>query len=136
MKVNRKGLVLLEVLLSVVILSVSLSLIIQSMTAALKATRAMEDYTIALFLAENKLNEFALMKQGSVDAAQEQEFSPPFEKYQYLLKIERVQPIVIAPELEPSVDKINEVSLEVSWHSGQAEKKVDLVTYVFDKKEN
>ena len=66
-KKNRRGSILLEALLSVVILSVSMTVIIQSMTSSLRAMEYSANYTMAIVLLENKIIDLIL--QNSVESA-------------------------------------------------------------------
>ncbi len=131
---RNQGFVLLEILLTVVILSGSLVLIIQSMTATLKAARETQNYMTALFLAEDKLNDLIQKKKIPVDLTESKEFPEPNDKYSYILTTKRMDFIEIPEDLDPYVDKINEVNLQLSWLRGQKVKTFHVVTYLFDQK--
>ena len=127
---NHNGFVLLEVLLGIVIVSVSLTLIIQSMSASLRVARDSSDYAMALFLLEDKLNEFVHQQKIAADLNESGSFTEPYEKYQYTLTTKQVELVPIPEELNSYVDKMNEVDLEVIF----GKKKLALATYLLDQK--
>ena len=131
---KTRGFILLEVLLGVVIVSVSLTLIIQSMTSSLKAAEYASDYTTACFLIEDKLNEFMQTQTIPANLNESGQCVEPHEKYHYVLTTERINLTDIPDDIDPLVEKINQVNFQMLWKRGHAEKKVDVVTYLFDQK--
>lgn len=123
-RTNRKGSLLLEALLVIIILSVSLTLIIQSFVSSLRGSVLSSDYSKAAILADNKM--FDLMSRRSLDGAcdEEDRFAVPFDKFKYGVEVNNLS--------TDGVQKgLYEVLLDISWVSGQNTKKVSLATYVF-----
>lgn len=123
-KQKRKGSLLLEALLTVVILSVSITLIIQSMTSSLRASVYSADYTKAALLMENKM--FELLQDGFIESGRRVEgsFDKPFEKFRYL--------VTTKAESRESLSKINNVDMEITWNTGSKENRISLQTLLFD----
>lgn len=126
-RMNNKGTILIEALLSVVILSVSITMIIQSMTASLRATEYGVQYTEGLILAENKI--FDLMQEGFIGSGLEVEndFEEPFNNYQY----------EVATDISELVDddSLNELNLKISWKNGSRANVFHVSTILFNQKE-
>ena len=125
---SRKGSILVEVLLTVVILSVGLTAIIQAMNTSVRGVYHTTGYTTAVLLAENTM--FAHLSKGFVRAGfqETKNFAPPYSAYRYYLQARN------APD-EGSAGKKNEVTLTVLWGRENKEKKLNLVTYLFDESE-
>ena len=122
---NKRGSLLMESLLSIVILSVSLTLIIQSLTSSLRSVVYSAEYTNAVMLLENKM--FEIIKQGFIqkDLRQEEQLSEPNERYKILLETGNV----VSGNLPSSM---NEIKLSIVWNSGRRTNNISLVTYLFD----
>jgi len=121
-KRSRKGSLLLEALLSIVILSTSLTVIIQAMTSSLRATVYSAEYTRALVLLEDQF--FGYFLEGHVeDAIQEKlPFPYPNQKFSYTLDTQNL-------ESYPN-NHLNEMRFGVSWKSGQKDNKIVLTTFL------
>lgn len=122
----KKGSVLIEALLSVVILSVSITFIIQSMMASLRATMYVGDYTTAIFLMENKMTELLQKKYTQAPLTETGTVSDQLKDYQYSVKAESID----ASE-EHGVD---DVQVEMFWQSGKKENRITVNTYVLWEK--
>ena len=123
--VPRKGSVLLEALLSVVILSVGITVIVQSMTASLRASMVSSDYSKAMYLLDNKMTEYVQALSTGHIFSEENKFSEPFDKFSYSLKAD---PLDDKPNL-------NKIHLEVDWKNQNIEKTIALETYLIKPKE-
>ena len=135
-KNNRKGSILLEALLSVVILSVSITLIIQSMTSSYRATVYNADYTTAFLLIENKL--FEVIQKGYLEAGlrEEKNFLSPYEKYKYLLSVNPYQSSFANTGEDPAdQNHLNRIDLKLSWSSGKRKNNILLKTLLFNSLE-
>jgi len=119
---KRKGSLLLEALLSIVILSVSITLIIQAMTASLRAMRVISEYGEGLVLLENKMTEVikGYMLGENLNIAETSISSD--EKYQYTFEID--------PRDEEGLGDLDAVNLNISWKTGRKESNVTLETYL------
>lgn len=125
---NQRGSILIEVLLTVVILGIGLTAIIQAMNTSVRAVYHTTGYTTAVLLAENTM--FEHLSKGFVRAGfrEDKKFSPPYTAYRYRLETRNVSE-------KASAGKMNEVTLSVLWGSEKKEKKLTLVTYLFDESE-
>ncbi len=125
---SRKGSILVEVLLTVVILAVGLTAIIQAMNTSVRGVYHTTGYTTAVLLAENTM--FSYVSKGFVRSglSEDTKFSPPYTAYRYHLQTHNVSD-------EGSSGKKNEVTLTVLWGREGKEKKLALVTYLFDESE-
>lgn len=123
LKWNKKGSLLVEALLTIVIMSVGLTFIIQSFLSSFRASAQVEDYASASVLLENKMND--LMQFGFIagDTDEEGVFPEPYEKFRYHLKTENIKDV-------DQEGLLNRISLEVLWSSGKKKRAVALTTYL------
>ena len=130
-KNKKRGSVLIEALLSVVILSVSVTLIIQSMISSLKASKYCADYTIASILLEEKM--FELRKTGIVQSMglSEDAVVVNNKKYEYDYEITS-----LLSGDETDQENLNKIDLKVSWLSGSKRNNLKASTYIFIEGEN
>jgi general secretion pathway protein I len=129
---TEKGFTLLEIMIALAILGIALTVILQQFSTGLKTVRVTRDYTSALILAREKLEEFCLVKKLS-----EKEESGEFEDgYRWR--------VVIAPYKEEEKKESSTeflllsmytVTSMVSWDAGGREKKVELATLKIVPKE-
>jgi general secretion pathway protein I len=129
---TEKGFTLLEIMIALAILGIALTVILQQFSTGLKTVRVTRDYTNALILAREKLEEFCLVKKLS-----EKEESGEFEDgYRWR--------VVIAPYKEEEKKESSTeflllsmytVTSMVSWDAGEREKKVELATLKIVPKE-
>lgn len=123
---GRRGSLLVEVLLSVVILSTALTLMIQSMTASLRAIQYGAGYTTALILLDNQMCE--LLSKGAIQAGlrETKELTGAGDSlttYRYSLQ---------TASLDDAADKgINQVDATVTWRSGKRDNTLGLTTLLF-----
>ena len=114
---NKRGFLLLEVMISAAILSVCLVLIIGSFTRALKAIDFSEDYFRAGLLLEGKIYEL------SSSEIEEGFFKGIFAEFDNGFSWD-----LDVVELED--DPFREVSLRVSWDQGTIQHDISIVTYL------
>jgi len=124
----KSGIVLLEVLISITILSAGLTLVIRSFISSLRASVNTVDYSTAVILAENKLNEYVQNGLPEDFSGEKNEFESPFEKFSYEIEAEEI-------DSDAAFDSLNEVTLKVSWQTRRREKSVNLTTYLFGNEE-
>ena len=118
---NRKGSLLVEVLLSVVILSVSITVIIQAMTVSLRSMVYSADYTTAMIVLENKMVSVIDKPLGDENAAQALNLEPP-SSWRYSI------------DLHPATDhnsssQLEEVNSKVEWDKKGKHHQLSLATY-------
>ncbi|MFC1510606.1 hypothetical protein ACFL49_02995 [Candidatus Omnitrophota bacterium] len=115
---NRRGALLMEVLLAVVILSVSLTLIVQSLASSLRATVYSLNYAKAAFLADNKMFDLFQASLGFEEGVGVRHFDPPFDAYRYQLHQEGLK----------DNPKLSMVRLDVLWGEEERERIFSLET--------
>lgn len=120
---KRKGALLLEVLLSVVILSAGLTVMIQAMTSGLRSQVYSTDYTTAVILLENEMFELLIKGAAAPDSFREGTFPAPHEKYRY--RIDARDSTV------PGREAMSEIAGRVSWASGKRNNEVTLETLLW-----
>lgn len=128
---NRRGSVLLEALLSVIILSVSLTVIIQAMTSSLRAATFSAQYTQAIILLDNQMSE--MMKDGMATAHfhESGRFEAPFDNFEYSYTTKDYKDLLYSGA--ESIPDLNEASMVVSWGSDKKNKKINIHTLLFDE---
>lgn len=121
---KEQGSILLEALLSTVILSVSITIIIHSMIASLRATKYTADYSVALILADNKINN--LRVKGNIESGKREEksFSDYDKKFRYLMQTSQFS--------DENAKGINKVDMDVLWANGAKRNKILFSTYLLD----
>ena len=121
---KQQGSILLEALLSTVILSVSITIIIHSMVASLRAAKYTADYSVALILADNKINNLRVKKNIESGNREEKFFGEHDKKFRYLLQTRQFD--------DEYVRDLNEVNVDVSWKNGAKKNKMLFSTYLLD----
>ncbi|MBU0469596.1 MAG: hypothetical protein KKD07_01335 [Candidatus Omnitrophica bacterium] len=122
---NRKhGSVLLEALLSTVILSVSITIIIQSMISSLRAAKYTADYTVALVLTDNKMNNLRVKKTLESGVREESSFNELDRKFNCLLQTSQFD--------EEYKKGVNQIDLDIWWKNGAKRNKIILSSYILD----
>ena len=114
----KRGFILVEALLSIVIIAVSLNFILQSFTATYRAAALNVDYTKAAILLENQMS--LITQKQFVQAGQDQEGEclHPFENFHYHL------------QTTDGAGALNDVHLDISWKSGVKNNQISLMTYL------
>ena len=128
LRLNKKGSLIVEALLTISILAVGLTFVIRSYVSSLRAAAYTADYTMAVFLLENKMHDIRLTGDINSGAVQEENFPAPFEKYSY-----RLQANDAAGSGEPN--SLKEIVLAVMWASGLKSNSVSLTTYLYNPEE-
>lgn len=120
---KKKGALLLEVLLSVVILSAGLTVMIQAMTSSLRSQVYSTDYTAAVILLENEMFDLLIKGSAASDFSREGTCPPPYEKYRYQIDAR--------PSTATGRETMSEAAAQVSWTSGRRNNNVTLETLLF-----
>jgi len=121
---NKKGLLLVEALLAIVILSISLTLIVQSMISSYRATMYQADFTRAVFLLENQISHVLLRDGLTADERLEGQWEPPDHKFTYSVE---------AKAYDPGETSLHTISAWVDWSSGRKTNRVGLTTLGVDQ---
>ena len=119
-KSKKRGALLLEVLLAIMILSVSVTVIIQALTANLRALAFNSGYMNAAFLAENKLFELIYAPSGQLSSGPLKKFADPFSQYSYTVDIKKHE----------ESENLKEAGLKIEWNSGWKKNSLALDTYL------
>ena len=123
---GRRGSLLVEVLLSVVILSTALTFMIQAMTSSLRAIQYGAGYTTALILLDNQMVE--LLRKGAIASGlrETKELTGAVDSpvvYRYSMQ---------TGSLDAAADKgVNQVDATVAWRSGKKDNAIGLTTFLF-----
>lgn len=125
-KKNNKGLLLFEVMLTVIILSVGLTLILRSFSTSLNASKSAQHYTTATLLIEDKMWELENKVVIDADLDVEGQFPEPYQKFNWHLTT-KDKPI------QTQTGKINEVKLIVYWQEGRRKGSTSATTYLANK---
>ena len=118
-----KGSVLAEALMAVVIMSVSVTVIMQSLMNNLRYTQVHQDYSRALFLLEDKLEEAFCFKVADV-------FNPklavpePLARFYYAMDM---KDLIQEPWLG-----LKQLDLAVHWPSGTKDRSLDVRIFLPD----
>ena len=124
---SQDGFFLVEVLLVIVILSVSLTLIVQSLLANLRVIKYNKEFSQAITLIENKMND--VLSADALGILLKDDFSQSEDKsYEYDVKEEVID----------GDDKtfLKEIKVGISWKQGVRTHGLSLVTYSFVDKKN
>lgn len=149
---SNRAFTLLEVLVALGILAVAAIAITGGFGSSNLASRRAESVSIATLLARQKMaEEIIRIEKNSMegkfpDTNEESsgKFDEPYEKYQWVIKIRKVE-IPVPPQEEQGVqaqltqmiakqigDSLREVKLEISWEE-EEKKDVTVVTHVVKK---
>jgi Tfp pilus assembly protein PilE len=119
---DRRGSILIEVLLSVVILAVSLTVVLRSLFVSLRSVRFSSDYTQGLLLSENKMFEYFHEKPAE-DFIKEGSYEEPFEHFSYRVEVKELD--------SQEKNSIRRIDLTTFWLSGKNVKEISLASYLF-----
>ena len=123
---SRRGVLLIEILLSMVILSVSLTLIMQSLLSNLHAIAGAIDYARNTLAFESKLD-LVFMQSLRHDPIHDGELADSSGEYQFFLKQHPVQ-----ASNNSTAMRLNEAELTMSWKNGKKENHISTVTFLPD----
>ena len=118
---NNEGFSLLETLVAVMILGISLVVILQLFSGALRAGSLSGNYTRALFIAQNKMEETLvkpLIEEGETEGNVEEIFS-------YIVTVTWIEPE--ESEKKAAFD-LFDISVRVAWQEGGSVKEIELNT--------
>ncbi len=116
---NKKGFLLLEVLISVAILSFGLVLIINSFSKSLRVSELSENYFKANLLLSKKLFEIENNPEGFLEERQSNgNFEDLGGRFSWQLEVEKIEE-----------EKLSEVKLKVFWLQNKKEEALTIATY-------
>ena len=114
------GVVLLEAVVSVVILAVSMTVLIESLTAAYKATVINATYIQALNLLENQMSLLTRTPFLESELSPSRRFPPPNDNFEY------TEEAAQSP-LDPS-GQLQDLKISLKWKTGSKENKISMTT--------
>ena len=124
---TQKGFFLVEVLLVIVILSVSLTLIVQSLLANLRVIKYNKEFSQAMGLIENKMNE--VLSAEILGALLKDDFSQSEDKnHKYKIEENQID--------EDGETFLKEIKVKIFWKQGMRTQGLSLETYSFTDKKN
>ena len=118
---RRRGFVLLEVLITLVILGVSTAALMRSFTLSLKAARMMEVQTQSMFFAHQLLHEFELFppdKEGKSEGG----FGDDYRFYSYRVEVTYVTPKYEKTDGMNGIEQyfsMRQVRIEIVYNDGE-----------------
>lgn len=119
---KRRGSMLLEALLSVMILSVSMTLVIRSMSQSARAAAYSAEYFRSLFLLENQMADIVGSPQEYAGAVKSGRLPYPYEDYRYQASA--------APVAGAGLENLKELTFDLSWSRGERFNNLKLITYL------
>ncbi|MBM3251332.1 MAG: hypothetical protein FJZ11_00925 [Candidatus Omnitrophica bacterium] len=124
---DKKGFLLVEVLITVVVLSVGLVMITRSFMVSLRALEIIGQYQEARSLIEEKLLDLEVKDAIEADLKVEENFPEPYEKFSYKLETKNI-------EEEQNKMALNNVLLSMAWLAQEEKRGISIVTYLKNKK--
>ena len=123
-KPNKKGYLLLEVVVSVAIVAIGLGVILRSYASSLRASKIAQEYFEASLLVKEKLCvlEEQERMEGKVTAA---ETTETFSGTPYTLTTKIVN--------MPDPDPLNEITTVIYWKNKERSEKIEIGTYLKNK---
>ena len=119
---NKKGFLLLEVLVSVVAITVGLVYVIRSFSISTRAIATSRDYTKAVSLMEDKLWE--IEQKGMIETGEDEGYFGNDRKFSWKLSAE-------AEEELP----VNKTELVVSWKRRGGRQRISAATYLWNEED-
>lgn len=120
---DRKGFMLLELIVSLAILSTGLLAVTRSFISSLGASNYSRQYTLACILTEEKLNELELFTDLSEETVQGS-FEEPYTQFSW------------KSEIKPSSNEsLKHVTVTIFWKDKWKQKKVRLSTLLLENTE-
>ncbi|MBF0479715.1 MAG: hypothetical protein HQL26_09560 [Candidatus Omnitrophica bacterium] len=121
---SKQGTILVEALISVAILSVSIVIVLQSLTAASRASSRAETYIEASNILENNSSVFILSPQILVDG---KEVPIKGNLHDYIFQLSR------GNKLFEENDDLQSILLTVTWGNGQTKNDISSQTLYYAK---
>jgi hypothetical protein len=116
----KKGSILMEALLSVVILSVSLTVMIQSLSGSLKAQVDIANYPKAIMLLENTMFDVVRLPFISSGTQVRGAYAYPYEDYQYQVDTRQV---------DGTKQRLYQLTATVFWDTQKRHHEISSGTY-------
>ena len=117
-----------EVMVAVVVITTAAALVLRSFNSAIVAIKGLKDYTLAMFLAEQKMFEVEssggneLLREGTIDVGLAGGVADTHQKFSW--KVDSV-PLEGAP--------LNKIDLSILWGSANSSRKYTIQTYIRQK---
>lgn len=125
LKSNKKGTLLLEVLLTVSIMAVGLTAIIYSYLSSFRACAYTADYSLAAILLESKMNDLLYRRFIEDSRSEDGIFPDPYQRFRYHLSTRNLNQ-------DGKLGDLNEATLGIAWDSGRRKNNIVLTTYLFN----
>jgi type II secretion system protein I len=123
--IMKKGFAIIEVLVAVTILSIVLLTVIRGVSAGIVAISGNKNFSIAMIIARNKLNDFQLMQMRGADV--QGEAVSEFPGFSFSRTTERFEHEWFGPLQAKSV------KITVSWIEREVKRNYSLM-YIFPSK--
>ncbi len=119
---NRRGFLLLEVLVSITIIAVGLVYVIRSFSSSTRAIETAAHFLKSVSLIEEKLWE--IEAEGSIEEGRDEGRFEEDEEYGWVLEAEGLEDI-----------PINRLELKVEWEGPGRRQRVSIETYLWNEEE-
>lgn len=124
-RLANNGYTLIEVLTAIMVLAISILVILQLFSGSLKAVRLSEDYTRAIYYAQEKM-ETLLIQDDKLESEYQGQYSDGYDWVAF-----------VSPHMSEE-EKINgqallEITVRVSWSEGHKKKMYELKTLKISK---
>lgn len=134
---GRRGSLLIESLLAIMILSMGIALIVKSMSQSLRSLASADMYTDVFLLSDSEMIQLMQTQKSIVTNTNPVSFSSPYEAYSYRVgTVDANQTAEVSAEEEGLQAGIAPVSLELLWKQGSKSNRFKLDSYVFVPDEN
>ncbi|MBL7197208.1 MAG: hypothetical protein ISS47_03835 [Candidatus Omnitrophica bacterium] len=130
-KQNKKAILLMEVMITIVILSFGLTLIVRSFMMSLNASHLAKDYMTACLLIEQKMWELQRLGFIEADLDEQGEFLKPHDKFRYRLQTQKTGQ---SEESEEGI-QLNNAKLTISWRQGKKTNNISVETFLRNREE-
>ena len=125
---QKKGFTLVEVLVAVFILAVGISAVLVIFPSGLRVARSSKMATVAVYLAQEKIEEIISQPYAGISSEAKQTLSSPFSAYSRKTEITCFDPNGELVPNCPDDTGIKEIKVTVSW--GIAGKEIELTTLI------
>ena len=125
-KNKKRGIILAEALLTIIILSIGLVAIIQSYLSSYRASILTKDYVLATMLLQNKMYEIMQLSSIKAEEKEDGDFPEPFERFHYSLESHAVTD-------REFLKDINQLTLKVSWTAGRKKNNIETATFLLSE---
>lgn len=131
LRATSSGFTLIEVVLALAILAMFIVPLLGSITRGMESIRTMENRSLALRLAQDKMTELRMLTFPEAEGTDDGDFGRDYPDFKWRVEMTKSPTIQLMETAIPTL-KGMEVRLVVSWKEGTAEKSVELQTVLLE----